>query len=408
MTITREEQWDLLAPASYHSKGYPWHIWEKLRREDPVHFVENGFDGPFWAVTRYSDIVAIETNPEVFRNGPKLTMTGPSEDGFRMIVNMDPPEHGKHRALANTHFMPRSIEWVRALAEEIVTETLDRAMERNGEVLDLQEDVANMVPTAVVSAYLGAPREMWGDIIEWTNQIINANDPSVAGEQGTLATVMQATMKIMEVHGKTFADRMTNPRDDLMTALVQARIDGEPLSPMELGSWGVILTTAGHETTQSTFGMAIHELLRHPEQMAKLKADMSLLPRAIEEMLRYISPAIHFCRTPNRDVEIAGKTVRAGEHMVMFYPSANRDAAAFEDPDTFDIERANNRHLAFGCGPHVCLGMHLARMELRVMLEQFLARVQDIEIVAPPERVFANATGGYKHFPVRMTVGPRG
>jgi cytochrome P450 len=193
-----------------------------------------------------------------------------------------------------------------------------------------------------------------------------------------------------------------------MTALVQARIDGQPLSQIELGSWGLILTTAGHETTQSTFGMAIHELLRHPHEMAKLKADPALLPRAIEEMLRYISPAIHFVRTPDRDVEVGGKLIRAGEHMVMFYPSANRDSSVFADPDSFDIERQNNRHLAFGCGPHVCLGMHLAKLELKVMLEEFLRRVDHIEIVAEPERVYANATGGYKHFPVRQNVRPRG
>lgn len=407
MTISKEEEWDLIAPASYHEKGYPWQAWAKLRREDPVHFVEEGFDGPYWAVTRYHDIVTVETNPDVFKNGPKLTMTGSSEGGTRMIVSMDPPDHARHRALANKHFMPRSIEWVRSLAEEIVTETLDRAMERNGEVIDLQGDVANMVPTAVISAYLGAPRELWADIIEWTDQIINANDPRVAGDQGTYATVMQATKAIMEVHGRTFADRIANPRDDLMTALVQARLDGQPLSQIELGSWGLILTTAGHETTQSTFGMAVHELLRHPDQMAKLKADMSLLPRAIEEMLRYISPAIHFVRTPERDVEVGGKLIRAGEHMVMFYPSANRDAEVFENPDSFDIARSNNRHLAFGCGPHVCLGMHLAKLELRVMLEEFLSRVDSVEIVEEPQRVYANATGGYKRFPVRLNVRPR-
>lgn len=407
MTLSHDEQWDLLAPASYYEKGYPRHLWARLRREDPVYRVENGFDGPFWAVTRYADIVSAETRPEIFKNGPKLTMTGQSEGGFRMIVSMDPPDHAKHRAMVNPHFMPRSIEWVRKLAEEIVTETLDRAMERNGEVIDLQGDIANMVPTAVISAYLGAPREMWNNIIEWTDQIINANDPRVAGDQGTKATVMQASMAIMQVHGKTFADRMANPRDDLMTALVQARIDGQPLSQIELGSWGMILTTAGHETTQSTFGMAIHELLRHPDQLVMLKADLSLLPRAIEEMLRYISPAIHFVRTPDRDVELGGKLIRAGEHMVMFYPSANRDEDMFDRPDSFDITRTTNRHLAFGCGPHVCLGMHLARMELRVMFEEFLKRVDDIEIVAEPERVFTNATGGYKHFPVRLKVSPR-
>lgn len=405
MPTTAEETRALLDPASYHEHGYPWAVWERLRREEPVAFVEGGFGGDCWAVTRHADIVAVETDPLTFRNGPKLTM-GADASAFRMIVNMDPPDHTAHRALANRHFMPRSIEWVRQMAEGIVTETLDRVMERNGEVIDLQEDVANMVPTAVVSAYLGAPREMWPRIIEWTSQIINANDPKVAGEQGTMALLMQATGAIMQVHGATFADRRANPREDLMTALVEARIDGQPLSDLELASWGVILTTAGHETSQSTFGMGVHTLLQHPDQLARLRADPGLLPRAIEEMLRYLSPAIHFCRTPVRDVEVGGAKIRAGEHMVMFYPSANRDPAQFENPDVFDIERASNRHLAFGCGPHQCIGMHLARLELRVMFEQFLRRVETIELAGEPERVYTNSTGGYKRLPVRLKVNP--
>ncbi|MCB2075543.1 MAG: cytochrome P450 [Novosphingobium sp.] len=406
MTITREEELWLLDPAQYHARGYPWDAWAKLRRDDPVHRIEQGFGGDFWAVTRHADIVACETNPDVFKNGPALTI-GAETGGFRMLVNLDPPEHPQHRAVANPWFMPRSIEWVRQLAEEIVTETFDRAMERNGEVIDFQEDVANLVPTAVISAYLGAPREMWPKIVEWTNQIINANDPSVAGDQGTAALLMQATGAIMQVHGATFADRRANPKDDLMTALVQAEIDGKPLTDIELASWGIILTTAGHETSQSTFGMGVHTLLQHPDQLARLKADPSLLPRAIDEMLRYLSPAIHFLRTPDRDVEVGGKTIRAGEHMIMFYPSANRDEEVFENPDSFDIERNPNRHLAFGCGPHVCIGMHLAKLELRVMFEEFLARVEEIEPVGEPERVFTNSTGGFKRFPVRMRVKPK-
>ena len=167
------------------------------------------------------------------------------------------------------------------------------------------------------------------------------------------------------------------------------------------------MTTAGHETSQSTFGMGVHTLLQHPDQLARLKADPSLLPRAIDEMLRYLSPAIHFLRTPDRDVEVGGKTIRAGEHMIMFYPSANRDEEVFENPDSFDIERNPNRHLAFGCGPHVCIGMHLAKLELRVMFEEFLARVEEIEPVGEPERVFTNSTGGFKRFPVRMRVKPK-
>lgn len=407
MAITAEEAHWLVDPAQYQARGYPWEVWARLRREDPVHRIDEGFGAPVWAVTRYQDILAVETNAEVFRNGPRLTV-GTPPNNFRMIVNMDAPEHAAHRALANPFFMPRSIDWVRALAEEIVTEVLDRAMMRNGEVLDLQDDVANLVPTAVISAYLGAPREAWGRIIEATTLIINANDPTVAKDEGTAGLIMRATGEVYQIHAATFADRRANPRDDFMTALVRAEIDGRALTDMELFSWALILTTAGHETTQSTFGMGVELLMRHPDALARLKADPALLPRAIEEMLRFISPAIHFCRTPDRDVEVGGKLIPAGEHLVMFYPSANRDESVFADPDTFDIDRSPNRHLAFGCGPHVCIGQHLARLELRIMFEQFLARVEHIEPAGEPLRVHANSTGGYRHFPVRMKVRPKG
>lgn len=407
MTITRQEELALMDPASYHTHGYPWKTWEKLRREDPIHFVENGFGGDFWAVTRYQDIVEIESKIEVFKNGPKLIMGAQGEGALRMIVSMDPPDHTLHRAIANPYFMPRAIEWVKRYAEEIVTETFDKVMQRNGEIIDLQDDVANMVPTAVISAFLGAPREVWPKIVEWTNQIINANDPNVAKDQGTYALLAQATGEIARVHAGTFADRRNHPRDDLMSGLVQARISGQPLTDLELASWGIILTTAGHETTQSTFSMGVHALLQHPDQLAKLKANLDLLPRAIDELLRYLSPAIHFCRTPDRDIEVGGKLIRVGQQMAMFYPSANRDEAIFSDPDRLDIERFPNRHLAFGYGAHQCLGMHLARLELRVMLEHFLKRVESIEVVGPPENVFTNAVGGYKHLPVRMTVKPK-
>lgn len=404
MTITREEECALLDPASYYTSGYPWEIFAKLRKDDPVHWVEDSPVGSYWAVSRYKDILEIEADTDNFKSTSQMTMGAPGADGIRMIVSMNPPEHTAHRALANPWFMPRSIDWVRGFAEEIVTEVLDQAMERNGEVVDFQEDIANFVPTAVISAYLGAPREAWGRIVDCTNRIINASDPTVARDQDVLTTVMQATGEVYQIHAATFADRKANPRDDFMTALVQARIDGAPLSDMDLFSWALILTTAGHETTQSTFAMGVHALLRHPEQLAMLRADPALLPRAIEELLRYLSPAIHFTRTAARDVEIRGRKIREGDRLAMLYPSANRDEAVFTSADRLDITRSPNRHIAFGTGIHLCIGQHLARMELRVMFEQFLARVESIEPAGEPERCFANTTGGFKHFPVRMQV----
>jgi len=172
----------------------------------------------------------------------------------------------------------------------------------------------------------------------------------------------------------------------------------------ELYSWRYILTTAGHETTQSTYGAAIHTLMEHPDQFRLLREDHSLIPGAIEEVLRHVSPAVHFCRMPNRDVEMHGQNVRAGEPMVMFYPSGNRYGAEFGRPDVFDITRTGNRHIAFGCRPQVCLGMHLARLKLRIMLRQFLKRVQRVEPAGSATPVHSSVVGGFRIYPVRMKV----
>jgi len=408
IALTDDEKWRLIDPAAYHRHGYPWEIWKKLREASPVHWVEQPDGDNFWAITRYQDIMDVERNTDVFRNAPRLIMAPQDDTPRRMIVNMDPPDHTAHRAFAAPHFMPRAIDWVRQSAEDLVTEALDKVMARNGEIVDLQEDVANLVPTAVISAYLGAPRERWNEIVHLTNQVISSRDPSLAASAGGARDVMaQAAGQIFAIHGQTLADRRANPRDDFMTGLAQAQINGQPMNEIEQLSWAFILTTAGHETTQSTFTLGVQALMEHPAQLAKLRADLSLLPRAIEELLRYISPAIHFVRTAARDFEFRGRMIREGDNLVLFFPSGNRDAATFANPDALDIERWPNRHIAFGSGPHLCIGMHLARLELKVMFEHFLRRVETIEPAGTPERVYTNNTGGYVHYPVRMKVLPR-
>jgi len=404
MPVSREEELSLLNPAGYHAKGYPWQVWDKLRAQDPIRWIDRGPGESYWAVTRYKDILDIESNTAVFKNAPRSVMRASQSSELHMIVAMDPPEHSAHRALANPFFMPRSIAWVRELVEQIVTEALDDLVERNGEVIDIQDDFANLVPTAVVAAYLGTPRESWTRILDCTNQIINAEDPAVNKGRDPVQIMREGTNEVFAITAATFADRRANPREDLVSALVQAEINGRKLNENELLSWAFILITAGHETTQGAFGTGLHALLQHPDQLAKLKARPELLPLAIEEMLRWSSPAIHFVRTAETDIEIAGRRIRSGDHLVMFYPSANRDEVMFIDPYVFDIERQPNRHIAFGCGPHQCIGMHLARLELRVMFSQFLKRVESVEVIDKPENVFTNNTGGFKHFPARLRL----
>jgi cytochrome P450 len=402
--LAAQEGASLIDPEHYYRHGYPWETWAKLRRDAPVCRIETDRDVPFWAVTRYADIVAIERNAEVFRNAPRMNMGSPGAQPVRMIVNMDPPEHADYRRLVNARFMPRGIIGVQDYIEALVARTLDDAAAKGDAAFDLQEVVANPVPTAVISKYLGVPDEMAPLIHQWTVESLYPGDPEVAQGRTPEQVRGQATESMFAVYRELFEERRKAPRDDLLTDLLNARIGGEPIPELELYSWCYILTTAGHETTQSTFGAAIHTLMEHPDQFRLLREDHGLIPGAIEEVLRFVSPAVHFCRTPNRDVEIHGQTVRAGEPMVMYYPSGNRDEAVSDRPDIFDINRANNRHIAFGCGPHVCLGMHLARLELRIMLRQFLERVEMIEPAGAPTRVHSCVVGGFRKYPVRAKV----
>jgi cholest-4-en-3-one 26-monooxygenase len=403
--LAAQEGAGLIDPEHYYRNGYPWETWARLRRDAPVCRIATDRDVPFWAVTRYADIVAIERNAEVFRNAPRMNMQGPpGELPVRMIVNMDPPDHADYRKLVNVRFMPRGVALVQDYIETVVANTLDAAAAQGDAVFDLQEVVANPVPTAVISNYLGVPDDMAPLIHQWTEASLYPGDPEIGKGRPVEEVRAEAMQSMFAVYRELFEERRKAPRNDLLTDLLNARIGGEAMPELELYSWCYILTTAGHETTQSTFGAAIHTLMEHPDQIRLLREDHALIPGAIEEVLRFVSPAVHFCRTPNRDVEIHGQTVRAGEPMVMFYPSGNHDEAAFDRPDVFDITRANNRHIAFGCGPHVCLGMHLARLELRIMLRQFLERVERIEPAGTPTRVHSCVVGGFRKYPVRAKV----
>lgn len=410
MTITRQEERDLLNPAWYHRNGYPWKTWEKLRKEDPVHYIKRDDGDSYWAITRWQDVVDIEANAEVFKKRPKLTIDYPVPSGLPLIVNLDSPEHEKHRAYAVPMLAPPKVEWAKSFAPGIIKETFDWAMERNGQVIDFQEDVANMVPTAVICTFLGIPRNMWRQVIDWTTIVMNSNDPGVRKGLSQEEVTMKTSMEMAQYFMGTFEDRKKNPREnDLPTALVNARVDGKPLPLEQLAGWAVLLMLGGHDTTQNMYGMTVHTLMQHPDQLAKLKANPALLPNAIEELMRYISIPVHFVRTPDRDVELRGKKIKAGDYVTLFYPSANRDEEVFPDPDKLDLERpiGRRRHQSFGSGPHVCIGMHLARIELKLLIEAFLERVESIECAGEPVRVYCTPTGGYNHFPVRMKVRPQ-
>ena len=406
MSITREDELILLDADYYQQNGYPYPVWDKFREEDPIHFIEREGGESYWAVTRYEDIADIHSQPEIFENGPKMAFGNPSEGNVRMIVNMDPPDHRVYRDLISDRFMPRSLEPIWKYAREISMATVDKAMAYNGEVMDFMEHIAGPLPTAVICSYLGVPKHLWPKVLEWTDSIVGAADPEFSGGRDPVECAQEAMGEMTAMCAELLEERRHNPQDDLFTDLANARVNGLPLPDLELYSYCHLLNTAGHETTKNTIGGGMYLLLTHPEQMDKLKNNPELMPHMIEEVIRCVAPAIHLCRTPNQDVEVGGKKISAGETMVMFYPSANRDPEVFDNPYKFDIERKPNRHLAFGVGPHGCLGKHLARLELQCMFEELLPRLKSMEIVSPPEMVRTAMVGGIKRFPVRATILP--
>lgn len=398
---------DLLNPDLYAASGYPHELWARLRREDPVHFVERPGHESYWAITRHQDIVAISRRPELFENGPRLVMS--LEQGLgdefpvRMLLNMDPPEHHAYRSLVSKRFTPRALRQIADQVDGIASDILDRIMvDGSGGETDFVESVSALLPIWVIAEMLGVPRSDWERLFHWTNRTIGAGDPEYREEGKTPVDTMQdARVSLFHYFNDLTEKRRKEPRDDLVSILANARIDGEPLPVFELMSYYLLLVVAGNETTRNATSGGLLALIENPDQLELVRRNPGLVKPLVEEVLRWTSPVIHFCRTPNEDVEIGDKKVRAGERLVLFYPSANRDEAVFDEPARFRVERRPNRHVAFGIGEHFCLGAHVARLELEVIFRHLVERLEWVDLAGPVERLRSSVVGGIKHMPIR-------
>jgi cytochrome P450 len=399
---------EIIDPSQYAGPGYPYEIWRRLRSEAPVAWCSvEGFPS-FWAITRYDDIVRLSKDPKRFINAkgfmifPKEQFDEGEQVPSHHVLNMDPPEHRDYRGTLSHLFTPRATERWRPMVERVVDEIFDRIAGRDE--IDFVTEVSAVMPIAVIAAMLGIPAEDHEKFFRWTNQAIGPTDPEYQEGGSVRETAFRAREKNFEYFARMIAERRSTPRDDIVSVLVDARVDGKPIPDFELLSYLFLLVVAGNETTRNAATRGYLALLEHPEQLALLRDDRSLLRAAVEEILRWTSPVIHMARTSTVDLEIHGVKVRAGERVTFFYPSANRDEDAFEDPDEFRIDRWPNRHLAFGVGEHVCLGAHLARLELQVLFDRLVERIDRAELVAPPERLHASIIGGIKHAPLKVTA----
>ena len=392
---------DLLDLAHFEAGGPPHELFARLRREAPVHRHAEQ-DGPgFWAVTRYDEVVEVSRDSATYSSfaGGTMVADATPEQLFvvrQMMLNMDPPQHTKLRALINKGFTPRMVAQLHERIGELARAIVDRVAQR-GEC-DFVIDVAGELPSYVIAELMGIPLDDGRELYRLTERMHTA-DRSPEG----LADGAQAIFEMMSYANGIRAEKRERPANDIASTLLAAEVDGEKLTDLEFDMFFLLLINAGGDTTRNLVAGGMLELLRRPDALAALRAEPRLLPGAIEEMLRFCSPVVHFRRTATRDAVLGGQPIAAGDKVVIFYASANRDETVFPDPDTFDIGRSPNEHVAFGGGGvHFCLGANLARVEIRALFTEVLSRLHDMELAGPVERLRSNFINGPRHMPVRF------
>jgi cholest-4-en-3-one 26-monooxygenase len=385
------------------------HAWlAHLRRHDPVHWQDEPGGPGFWAVTRYEDCVTVNRDYERFSSAAQGTMPfelGADEIAQQslMMLNMDPPLHTRYRRLVNKGFTPRMVRDLEQSIHRSTDAIIDSVIE-TGEA-DFVTQLSAELPLQVIAELLGVPHEDRHRMFDWSNRMVGSEDPEY---QAQAEMALTAAMELYAYAAELFGKKRIDPRADLMSVLTGVEFEGEGLSDLELELFFLLLTVAGNETTRNLMSGAMHAFFQHPAQWQRLLDDRSLLPSAADEMLRFVSPVMNFRRTAMCDVELSGTTIAAGDKVVFFHTSANRDEDVFTDPDTFDIGRDPNPHMAFGAGgPHFCLGANLARMEIRVMFEHLLDRMPDIRPDGAVQRLQSQFINGVKHLPVAFTPSTR-
>jgi cholest-4-en-3-one 26-monooxygenase len=386
------------------------HEWfATLRTEAPVYWHEDpaSVNGGFWAVTGYADCVTVNRDFERFSSYSSGALFQDwdienLEQQRLMMLNMDPPMHTRYRRLVNKGFTPRMI---RDLHDKVVQYTdaiIDRVCERG--TADFVAEISAELPLQVIAELMGVPQEDRHLVFDWSNRMIGREDAEYGDGETAGADATLAAMELFAYADQLVAERRGDPHEDLISVLTAAEIDGDELDTMEIDLFFLLLAVAGNETTRNLISGGMVALFEHPDQWQKLLADRSLLPGAVEEMLRWVTPVMHFRRQVIADTELSGQEVKVGDKVVFWHISANRDETVFPDPDRFDITRTPNNHIAFGGGgPHFCLGANLARMEIAVLFERVLDRLPDIHLDGPVERLQSNFINGVKHLPVAFT-----
>jgi len=399
--MTPKPDINLISPETFAATGHPWEQYAWLRKNAPVYWHDEPNGPGFWAITKYEDVRTISRLPKVFSSyETSVMLPDPDPMGLYaqrlMMLNMDPPQHDRFKLLVSRGFTPKNAPLLRPKIEELARDIVDAVLAK-GEC-DFVSEIAGRLPSGLIAELMGMPRADGERLYDLT-EIMHTNDDAIAPPEIKMNAVGE-----MLGYAQSVADlKRQNPGDDLATILVNAEIDGDHLTDEEFQWFFLLLVNAGGDTTRNLLAAGLQLLFDHPDQRTKLIGDLDgLLGSAVEEMLRYCSPVTHFKRTAMQDTVVGGQSIKAGERVVMFYGSANRDEDIFENADTFDVARHPNPHVAFGAGgPHLCLGMHVARVELAVMFRELLTRMPHIEAGGPIERMHSSFIAGVHRMPIK-------
>ncbi|MEV6865009.1 cytochrome P450 [Streptosporangium subroseum] len=413
----RLEDIDLADNDKFLDGDTPWRMFDVLRREAPVHWQDEGEQGSgFWSITRHADIVAVDRNAETFTSSKFVNLEEVDDRQAtirRSMLETDGPRHSVLRRILQRDFTPRAVAGYEVFLRGLTAKTLDAALAKG--TFDFVQEVAADFPINVLAKMLDVPEDDTQKLIDWGNRIIGNTDPDYADvllhsaeseKYRDLPFRSPASIEVFE-YGRELARRRRGGNgDDLVSKLInEPTSDGVPLSEHDFDNYFLLLVVAGNETTRHAISHSMLALINNPDQAEKLRDDLSLMPSAVEEFLRWASPVYHFRRTATRDVEMHGQKIREGDKAVMWFASGNRDERVFDAPYTFDVTRQDNDHVTFGKGsPHFCLGNALARLEIRVMFEELLPRISGIELAGDVRRVRSSFVNGIKDLPVTVSL----
>ena len=401
---------DLLKPSVMGSESEMYGLFDYLRENDPVSYVEHPDYLPFWSLSKYDDIKLIGSNNDEFLSAPRtILMPYELEDmweenlgtrnGLETLIHMDRPKHLKLRRVTREWFLPRSVNRLESQMKALAKEFVDKMEEMGGEC-DFVQDIALQYPLRVIMNILGVPKEDEQMMLKLTQEIFGADDPEQQ-RGGGLNDALDVITDFFNYFNAIIEDRKKTPTDDLASVIANAEVDGEPMDNFDQVSYFIISATAGHDTTSAILGGGMKALIEQPEQMKKWKDNPELDANAAKELMRWVSPVRHMVRTATKDIELRGKQIKAGDNIALWFPAANRDESVITNANQLDIERDPKLNLAFGYGSHMCLGQHLANLEVAIFFRELLPRLKHIEVAGEPDWVKAIFVGGLKSLPVR-------